>query len=155
MEQFSLINCWLELNSAWGVNWRQPATSGSAGKKMSDIIVDYGSLPDDIREKLAELELELSEGKSKECPMFQPYTNYPQPSAVQNPMRNFRRRIDNLMTFSPMVFHHLPAHVLSFLFSHPPTFPSPRRGCEWGPASPVTVSLRISRSLVFVLLRWI
>lgn len=31
---------------------------------MSDIIVDYGSLPDDIREKLAELELELSEGMS-------------------------------------------------------------------------------------------
>lgn len=33
---------------------------------MSDIIVDYGSLPDDIREKLAELELELSEGKEPE-----------------------------------------------------------------------------------------
>lgn len=29
---------------------------------MSDIIVDYGSLPEDVREKLAELELELSEG---------------------------------------------------------------------------------------------
>lgn len=36
---------------------------GFRWKKMSDIIVDYGSLPDDIREKLAELELELSEGK--------------------------------------------------------------------------------------------
>ena len=35
----------------------------SNGSKMSDISVDYGALPDDVREKLAELELELSEGK--------------------------------------------------------------------------------------------
>lgn len=30
---------------------------------MSDIVVDLGTLPEDIREKLAELDLELSEGK--------------------------------------------------------------------------------------------
>lgn len=30
---------------------------------MSDLVVDYGSLPEDVREKLAELDLELSEGK--------------------------------------------------------------------------------------------
>lgn len=30
---------------------------------MSDIILDLDNLPDDIREKLAELDLELSEGK--------------------------------------------------------------------------------------------
>ncbi|XP_049292779.1 disco-interacting protein 2 isoform X8 [Anopheles funestus] len=47
---------------------------------MSDIIVDYGSLPDDVREKLAELELELSEGditqkgyEKKRTRLLQPY----------------------------------------------------------------------------------
>lgn len=30
---------------------------------MSDIVVDLATLPEDIREKLAELDLELSEGK--------------------------------------------------------------------------------------------
>lgn len=29
---------------------------------MTDLAVDLGSLPDDVREKLAELDLELSEG---------------------------------------------------------------------------------------------
>lgn len=29
---------------------------------MTDLVVDLGSLPDDVREKLAELDLELSEG---------------------------------------------------------------------------------------------
>lgn len=30
---------------------------------MSDINIDVSQLPDDVREKLAELDLELSEGK--------------------------------------------------------------------------------------------
>lgn len=30
---------------------------------MSDLIVDLATLPEEIREKLAELDLELSEGK--------------------------------------------------------------------------------------------
>uniref|UniRef100_A0AAG5DPY8 DMAP1-binding domain-containing protein n=1 Tax=Anopheles atroparvus TaxID=41427 RepID=A0AAG5DPY8_ANOAO len=49
---------------------------------MSDIIVDYGSLPDDVREKLAELELELSEGditqkgyEKKRTRLLQPYVS--------------------------------------------------------------------------------
>lgn len=29
---------------------------------MTDLVVELGSLPDDVREKLAELDLELSEG---------------------------------------------------------------------------------------------
>lgn len=32
---------------------------------MADLSVDISKLPDEIRDKLAELELELSEGKSK------------------------------------------------------------------------------------------
>ena len=31
---------------------------------MADITIDVSKLPEDIREKLAELDLELSEGKS-------------------------------------------------------------------------------------------
>lgn len=34
---------------------------------MTDLVVDLGALPDDIREKLAELDLELSEGN---CTLF-------------------------------------------------------------------------------------
>lgn len=30
---------------------------------MTDLVVDFDTLPEDIREKLAELDLELSEGK--------------------------------------------------------------------------------------------
>lgn len=30
---------------------------------MTDLLVDFDTLPEDIREKLAELDLELSEGK--------------------------------------------------------------------------------------------
>lgn len=30
---------------------------------MSDLMVDLGTLPEEVREKLAELDLELSEGK--------------------------------------------------------------------------------------------
>jgi len=33
---------------------------------MADINVDVSKLPEDVREKLAELDLELSEGKRKE-----------------------------------------------------------------------------------------
>lgn len=30
---------------------------------MTDLVVDMGTLPEEVREKLAELDLELSEGK--------------------------------------------------------------------------------------------
>lgn len=37
---------------------------------MADINVDISKLPEDIREKLAELDLELSEGESKNLIQF-------------------------------------------------------------------------------------
>lgn len=36
---------------------------------MGDINIDVSKLPDDVREKLAELELELSEGKHTDVEM--------------------------------------------------------------------------------------
>lgn len=49
---------------------------------MGDINIDVSKLPDDVREKLAELELELSEGKQTDVEMnsynesIKPFTRY-------------------------------------------------------------------------------
>lgn len=36
---------------------------------MADLNIDISTLPEDVRDKLAELELELSEGKRCRCSM--------------------------------------------------------------------------------------
>ncbi|XP_058460808.1 disco-interacting protein 2 isoform X14 [Malaya genurostris] len=58
---------------------------------MSDIIVDYGNLPEDIREKLAELELELSEGDITQKGYEKKRTRLLQPYSTKNAQQEVRQ----------------------------------------------------------------
>lgn len=68
---------------------------------MAGIEVDAASLPEDVREKLAELDLELSEGKQFTIPVYFPVIfihNYPLSGAFLCPcsLSLFHRKSDTI-----------------------------------------------------------
>lgn len=90
---------------------------GADGLVMAEFNIDIGKLPEDVREKLAELDLELSEGEWTaflDAPLCKPFLTHPV-HIRKNPLVPVDK-IDNSFTVAILLPHNYIHYLSKYLF---------------------------------------